>query len=91
MANKKLRLHIPAKDVSISLEKAKHSSILNIVPCKIAEIELRDQTSAIIKLSLGGQYLLAMITRKSLDTLQLKPNMQVFAQLKSISLLENRH
>ena len=91
LANKKLRLHIPAKDVSISLEKAKHSSILNIVPCKIAEIELRDQTSAIIKLSLGGQYLLAMITRKSLDTLQLKPNMQVFAQLKSISLLENRH
>jgi molybdate transport system ATP-binding protein len=88
--HKKLRLQIPAKDISISLSRAEQSSILNILPCTIVEVEFKSTASALLKLQLGEQFLLAMITRKSLDALQLKVGMPVFAQIKSIALLRGR-
>ena len=90
-----LKLRIPARDVSLSLKKQDDSSILNILPCTITAIEPRpsptDQVAqALIKLQLGQQYLLARLTYKSLDRLQLRVGQQVFAQIKSVALLSNK-
>jgi molybdate transport system ATP-binding protein len=81
------RLRIPARDVSVCKEKPTDSSILNIVAVKIAEITLSTSGRTLLRLSLGDQYLLARITQKSAQQLQLKVGDKVFAQIKSVALL----
>ena len=81
------RLRIPARDVSICRSKPQDSSILNILPVTIEEVESDPGARLLLRLSLGGQHLLARITHKSADRLQLKPGDQVYAQIKSVALL----
>lgn len=94
--NTSVRVRIPARDVSITLEQPQHSSILNILPCIIDEIENTQSTSTdarvLVRLNFASQYLLARLTRKSADRLKLQPGLAVFAQIKTVALLnEHRH
>lgn len=86
-----LRLFIAARDVSINLDAPKNSSILNILPCIIDTIECSpdtpSHTQVTIRLRLETQYLLAHITRKSCDRLGLQSGQRVFAQIKTIALI----
>ncbi|WP_019528348.1 molybdenum ABC transporter ATP-binding protein [Dasania marina] len=83
-----LRLRIPARDVSISLSPQRDSSILNILPGCIVSILHQDNAAhAMVKLQVAEQYLLARITYKSLEQLQLAPGLNVYAQIKSVALL----
>ena len=81
------RLRIPARDVSICRERPMDSSILNIVPVELTEIEETDDSRVLLRLALGEQFLLARITRKSVEALQLQTGDKVFAQIKSAALL----
>ena len=81
------RLRIPARDVSLCRHRASDSSILNILPVEITEIEQTDGTRVLLRLALGGQYLLARITRKSVAELNLKVGDSLYAQIKSVALL----
>ena len=96
------RVRIPARDVSVCRQRPRDSSILNILPVTLIELEANDfktndfKTSdfkksgdarILLRLSLGSQYLLARITRKSAAELQLKVGDQLFAQIKSAALL----
>jgi molybdate transport system ATP-binding protein len=81
------RLRIPARDISLSRERALDSSILNILSVQIEEIEATHSNRVLLKLSLGQQFLLARITRKSVVDLNLKVGDQLFAQIKSVALL----
>lgn len=83
----KRRLRIPARDVSVCREKPHDSSILNILPVTLAEIQAQGSARVLLRLALGSQYLLARITRKSATSLQLKVGDQLFAQIKSAALL----
>ena len=82
-----LRLQIDARDVSISLQQATASSILNILPATITGIREQDNGHCLVRLQVGPQTLLADITQKSLHLLGLRLDMQVFAQIKGTSLL----
>ena len=73
------RLRIPARDVSLCLELPGQTSILNVLSCTVAEIEGGSASRCLVRLQLGEQYLLARLTRKSIDRLQLQPGMQVYA------------
>ena len=84
----KVRLRIAAQDVSICLSKSEHSSILNIVPVIIDAIQPQDSAQVMIKLSLGQQKILARVTKKSVDVLQLAPDQLVYAQIKSVAVLD---
>lgn len=91
-----LHIRVPARDISISLQHHSDSSILNILPCTISAIESspKQNSSAsrvLIKLQLGQQYLLARLTHKSADRLQLQIGQTVFAQIKSVALLNDRN
>ena len=86
----KIRVRIPARDVSISLEKAKDSSILNILCCTIDLIEKNNNARILIRLKLANQYILARLTRKSVDRLQLHVGQTVYAQIKSVALLNDK-
>jgi molybdate transport system ATP-binding protein len=81
------RLRIPARDVSICRHRPGDSSILNILPVTIEEIEDCEGARLLLRLALGRQHLLARITRKSAQRLGLSTGDAVFAQIKSVALL----
>lgn len=84
----KVRLRIPARDVSIALKCHDDNSILNRLPATIDSI--RQETgsgTAMIRLRSADQILIARITLKSLHHLQLQSGMNVWAQIKSVSLI----
>ena len=86
-----VRIRIPARDVSINLERAEHSSILNILPATIAEIEQSDSSARVlIKLKVAHQYILVRLTHKSVTRLELTVGQQVYAQSKTVALLSDQ-
>lgn len=82
-------LRIRARDVSLCLQPAAQTSILNVLPATVlglaAEVE---QGSRAIQLDVAGENILARISEFSAQQLQLVPGKRVYAQIKSVSLLE---
>ena len=82
-----VRVRIPARDVSITLDSPQASSILNILPATIEEIEHSNEARTLICLKVAEHRLLVRLTQKSVDRLQLKPGQSVYAQIKTVALL----
>ena len=83
------RLRIPARDVSVCRERPHSTSILNILPVTLCEIQQSDGARVLLRLQLGNQYLLARVTCKSASQLQLRVGDALFAQIKSAALLSH--
>ena len=83
-----LRLRLPARDVSLCKEAPSATSILNVLQVEVAEIQADQGNRLLVRLALGEQYLLARITRKSLDKLSLRVGDAVYAQIKSTALID---
>lgn len=84
-----VRVRILARDVSVALEKPQQTSITNVLPACIVSMNISENSpQAMLKLDLGGAMMLARITRRSVALLDLKPNMQVYAQVKSVALMK---
>lgn len=83
----RIRVQINARDVSVALEQPNCTSILNILPATITGLAGDKTGHTIVRLSCGGETLLAHITNKSAQLLNLQPGMAVFAQIKGTSLL----
>ncbi len=81
------RLRVIARDVSLTLEKQRDTSILNIFPATIDAIHSESASQMLVRLDVGGATLLSRITKKSCAALQLAPRKKVFAQVKSVALL----
>ncbi|NOJ44735.1 molybdenum ABC transporter ATP-binding protein [Bradyrhizobium archetypum] len=85
------RLRIAACDVSVAREAPRAGSILNVFPARIRACLSLGTAEITLVLALGtggsGAEIMARITRFSFDSLGLKDGMDVFAQLKHISLL----
>jgi molybdate transport system ATP-binding protein len=82
-----VRLKLAARDVSLTLEHQSGTSILNILPAVIDEISDEDSAQVTARLLAGDAPVLARITRKSAVDLALKPGKSVYAQIKSVALL----
>lgn len=80
-----LRLQIKARDVMISLSRPTDISALNVVPCRI--VELRDDAAGMVNLKLAhaDAIFMARVTRKSVRQLNLVPETEVFAVIKSVA------
>ena len=85
--NTSVRIRILARDVSIALQQSPDSSILNCIPVTISDMQHEPQSSVLLKLTTSDTTLLCRITKKSADHLALKQGMSVFAQVKSMALL----
>lgn len=84
-----VRVRILARDVSVALEKPQLTSITNVLPARIVSMNISDNSpQAMLKLDLGGAIFLARITRRSVALLDLKPDMPVYAQVKSVALMK---
>jgi molybdate transport system ATP-binding protein len=90
-AGKRERLRIAASDVSLARAAPETSSILNVLPARIVSKSLPGHGEVIVVLALGadgrGTQLLARITLRSWDQLELSEAMNVFAQVKGVSLV----
>lgn len=81
------RLRFLARDVSIVLDRPARTSILNVLPATVVEIRRGASTLPLVVLDTGGTRLLARITRRSVDHLDLRPGTRVFAQIKGVALV----
>lgn len=82
-----LRIQIYARDVSITLEVAKTTSILNVLPATITDLIDDEEGQSVVRLRVGSQPLLAHITCKSAQLLALQTGMTVYVQIKGTSIL----
>ena len=83
-----LRVKVQARDISLSLTPAEHSSILNSLRVTVvSETAADNQAHVLIRLDADGTPLLARITRYSRDQLGLHPGQWLWAQIKSVAVL----
>jgi len=83
-----VRLRIHARDVAIATERPNGISIQNILEASITDIEPTTSGQIDVTMSLTGAHVLkSRITRRALDTLGLKPNIKVWALVKSVALV----
>ena len=85
---RKVRVRIHARDVSLTRERQEGTSILNIFPARVEEIGDLDAARLLVRLDAGGEPLLAAITRKSAELLEVAPGRELYAQVKSVALVE---
>ncbi|MEN8008358.1 MAG: molybdenum ABC transporter ATP-binding protein [Candidatus Krumholzibacteriota bacterium] len=84
---RKIRVRIHARDVSLALEPAEGSSILNILPARVLELIPDGPSRVLVRLQVGRTIMLAAVTQRSAAALKLRPNQELFAQVKSVALL----
>ncbi len=88
------RLRIAASDVSLARDAPHASSILNALPARILSKSPIGASEVLVVLSLGadgsGAKLLARLTRRSWDLLELGEGMTVIAQVKGVALAPAR-
>lgn len=83
----KVRLRIQARDVSLTLQKQGDTSVLNIFAVAVTALSADSPGQGMVALDAGGSTLLARISQKSADVLQLQTGSQVFAQVKGVAVL----
>lgn len=83
----KVRLVLSARDISLTLERQRATSILNIFAAKIESLQALDQAQMLVRLKANDTYLLAKITQKSAHNLELQQGLEVYCQAKTVSLL----
>ena len=84
-----VRLRVLARDVSVTLHEATHTSIQNHVPCVVDAITPEAHPSQmLLRLRCGDTVLLARVTARGVHELGLHVGMQVWAQVKSVALVK---
>lgn len=81
-----LRIHIRARDIILAAEPPTGISALNVLPALVVEIGEASGPIVDVALDLGGERLLARVTRRSLRNLGIEPGRRVHAVLKSIAI-----
>jgi len=84
-AGRMVRLRVLARDVAIAIKAPDGLSMQNVLPARIAEIVPRGTSNSLVRLDLGGSYILSLITSDSVRRLGLKPGSSVFALVKSVA------
>ena len=88
----KHRISIAANDVSLAIDKPSETTILNVLPVRILGIHLLDDARCNLLLSIGhrderGAKFLARITQRSLRKFDFKVEQDIYAQVKSVSMV----
>ena len=78
---------IHVRDISITLEHQKNTSILNIFCAKVDDFICDDDAQVTVRAMVNEVPILARITQKSLATMSLEKGDTVYLQAKSVALL----
>ena len=86
-----LRVHIHSRDVSLSTASPEGAtSVLNILRAKVKKVGDIDLKKYSVDIELdAGRPILATITRKSLDNLNLQPGQPVYVHIKAIKMVHH--
>lgn len=82
-----LCIRVQARDVSLTLAPQTGTSILNILQVRVTALSTDGPGQMMVRLDAQGTPLLARVTQKSVETLQLHDGMQVYAQIKGVAIL----
>lgn len=84
-----VRVLVPSEGVSLCLKRQEDTSILNILPGRIEEVADEDHPGlSMVRVRIGETAVLARVTKRSLAALALKPDQQVWIQVKSVAVVE---
>jgi molybdate transport system ATP-binding protein len=84
-----VRLRVLARDVSLARARLGGSSIGNQLPCTVEAIADGEHPSlALVRVRVGQVPLVARLTRRSAHALDLAPGQAVWAQVKTVALME---
>jgi len=79
---------IQARDLSLNLVQQTGSSILNCVTAMVADLAVTETPGhVLVRLGVGGEPLLARITKRSAEHLAIHPGLNLYAQIKAVALL----
>ncbi|WP_413699201.1 molybdenum ABC transporter ATP-binding protein [Psychromonas sp. KJ10-10] len=82
-----IQIKVESKDIIIATQAFHNSSLQNCLQSRIEHIEKISPSHILLTLNLGKQKLLAKITLKSLQQLQLKVGQLVFSYVKAVSII----
>lgn len=83
-----VRLRLMARDISLSLEAPRASSILNALPATVTGVgPVSDDGQRLVRLRLGDMPLLARVSALSCEILAIHPGQAVVAQIKAASVV----
>jgi molybdate transport system ATP-binding protein len=85
------RVRIAATDVSLAMQRPSQTTIVNILPVRVKEIEPVDEAQINVVATIGhrdgGPRLLARVTRRAQRVLGFAPGHDMYAQIKAVSLI----
>jgi molybdate transport system ATP-binding protein len=81
-----VRLRMRASDISLCRTKPDSSTILNILPAVVDAIQSGTGPSAFVRLKIGDDAVVAIVTRRSIRELALQQGDEVYAQIKSVAV-----
>ncbi len=84
-----VRVRIRARDVSLALQPPVGVSMLNVLRGRLIEISSEEGPAADVRIQVGDAFLVARLTRRSVNQLELKVGQEVYALIKTIAL--DRH
>ena len=86
LPGERVRVRVRARDVSLALARPSGLSIRNVLAGTVVSLGGEEGPSLDVQLDLRGTPLLARITRKSARELGLRPGLEVYALIKSVSI-----
>jgi len=87
-AKQPVRILVHARDVSLCLTHSHDSSILNILAVTVNRISLPENGKQIVECLLGDIPVLALLSIRSVNKLELKPGKQIYAQFKATAMVK---
>lgn len=84
-AGTKVRVRVRARDVMIATRPPAGLSALNVLPGRIVSIAANSGPDALVTVACGTDRLLARVTRRSVDALDLAPGTDVFLVVKAVT------
>lgn len=82
----RLRLRVAAQDVLISREAPRGLSALNVLPGRITGLRRGSGPGVVVQIRVGEDSILARVTQRSADALQLAPGVACHAIAKTLSV-----
>ena len=83
-----VRVRVLAQDVMLSLMRPEGISALNILPAEVIDLRSGEGPGVLVRLAVGEDRLLARITRRSAQGLNLHPGLRLYAVLKALSVAQ---
>ena len=85
----RVRVRIRAQDIILATARPVDISALNVLPVTIRTIRTGTGPGAVVQMTLGEDAILARITKRSLEALQLKTGQACFAILKTVAIAQS--